>query len=83
MSWRLTVDGWQLDALPAPSQNLVTIGDGMQRPSAIAVRKISLQAAREHGPFRFRSNGVGERAMEVREVGNGSVSVVDAAPARF
>lgn len=35
------------------------------------------------GPFRFRSNGVGERAMEVREVGNNSVSVVDAAPARF
>jgi len=35
------------------------------------------------GPFRFRSNGVGERAMEVREVGNGSVSVVDAAPTRF
>jgi ABC-type branched-subunit amino acid transport system substrate-binding protein len=35
------------------------------------------------GPFRFRSNGVGERAMEVREVGNGSVGVVDAAPARF
>jgi branched-chain amino acid transport system substrate-binding protein len=35
------------------------------------------------GPFRFRSNGIGERAMEVREVGNGSVGVVDAAPARF
>jgi hypothetical protein len=35
------------------------------------------------GPFRFRANGVGERAMEVREVGSGSVSVVDAAPARF
>jgi outer membrane PBP1 activator LpoA protein len=35
------------------------------------------------GPFRFRSNGVGERAMEVREVGNGSVSVVDSAPTRF
>ncbi|HEY6816049.1 MAG TPA: penicillin-binding protein activator [Croceibacterium sp.] len=35
------------------------------------------------GPFRFRSNGIGERAMEVREVGNGAVSVVDAAPARF
>jgi len=35
------------------------------------------------GPFRFHDNGVGERAMEVREVGNGSVSVVDAAPARF
>lgn len=35
------------------------------------------------GPFRFRSNGIGERAMEVREVGNGTVSVVDAAPTRF
>ncbi|HEU4652217.1 MAG TPA: penicillin-binding protein activator, partial [Croceibacterium sp.] len=35
------------------------------------------------GPFRFRSNGVGERAMEVREVGNGTVNVVDPAPARF
>jgi branched-chain amino acid transport system substrate-binding protein len=35
------------------------------------------------GPFRFHSNGVGERAMEVREVGNRAVSVVDAAPARF
>ena len=35
------------------------------------------------GPFRFGSNGVGERAMEVREVGNGAVSVVDAAPTRF
>lgn len=35
------------------------------------------------GPFRFRSDGVGERAMEVRQVGNGTISVVDAAPARF
>jgi branched-chain amino acid transport system substrate-binding protein len=35
------------------------------------------------GPFRFRSNGIGERAMEVRQVGNGIVSVVDAAPTRF
>jgi len=35
------------------------------------------------GPFRFRSNGVAERAMEVREVGNGAVSVVDEAPTRF
>jgi branched-chain amino acid transport system substrate-binding protein len=35
------------------------------------------------GPFRFRSNGVGERAMEVRQVGNGSISVVDPAPTRF
>ena len=35
------------------------------------------------GPFRFGSTGVGERAMEVREVGNGAISVVDAAPTRF
>lgn len=35
------------------------------------------------GPFRFRANGVGERAMEVRQVGNGTVTVVDAAPTRF
>ena len=35
------------------------------------------------GPFRFRSNGLGERAMEVRQIGNGSVSVVDPAPTRF
>lgn len=35
------------------------------------------------GPFRFRNNGVGERAMEVRRVGNGSISVVDPAPQRF
>lgn len=35
------------------------------------------------GPFRFRSNGVGERAMEVRQVGNDTVSVVDPAPTRF
>jgi hypothetical protein len=35
------------------------------------------------GPFRFRSTGVGERAMEVRQVGNGTVSVVDPAPTRF
>jgi branched-chain amino acid transport system substrate-binding protein len=35
------------------------------------------------GPFRFRDNGVGERAMEVRQVGNGAISVVDPAPARF
>ena len=35
------------------------------------------------GPFRFRSNGVGERAMEVREVGNGTISVIDAAPSQF
>jgi branched-chain amino acid transport system substrate-binding protein len=35
------------------------------------------------GPFRFRSNGIAERAMEVRQVGNGSISVVDPAPTRF
>jgi hypothetical protein len=35
------------------------------------------------GPFRFRSNGVGERAMEVRQVGNRTISVVDPAPTRF
>ncbi len=35
------------------------------------------------GPFRFLSNGVGQRAMEVRQIGNGSVSVVDPAPTRF
>jgi ABC-type branched-subunit amino acid transport system substrate-binding protein len=35
------------------------------------------------GPFRFLSNGIGERAMEVRQVGNGTISVVDPAPARF
>jgi ABC-type branched-subunit amino acid transport system substrate-binding protein len=35
------------------------------------------------GPFRFTSGGVGERAMEVRQVGAGTISVVDAAPARF
>lgn len=35
------------------------------------------------GPFRFLSRGVGQRAMEVRQIGNGSVSVVDPAPERF
>lgn len=35
------------------------------------------------GPFRFRSTGVGERAFEVREVGDGDTSVVDAAPRSF
>ena len=35
------------------------------------------------GPFRFRDNGVGERAMEVRQIGNGAVNVVDPAPTRF
>ena len=35
------------------------------------------------GAFRFGRNGMGERAFEVREVRNGSVVVVDNAPARF
>ena len=35
------------------------------------------------GPFRFRSNGTGERALEVRQVNNGKFSVVDPAPPRF
>lgn len=35
------------------------------------------------GPFRFSANGIGERAMEVRAVGNGSVTVVSAAPSSF
>jgi len=35
------------------------------------------------GPFRFRSTGVGERSMEVRQVGNGAVSVVSPAPTQF
>ncbi len=35
------------------------------------------------GPFRFQPSGVGERAMEVRKVGNGAVTVVSPAPARF
>lgn len=35
------------------------------------------------GVFRFRSDGVAERAMEVREVQAGTVKVVSPAPARF
>lgn len=35
------------------------------------------------GPFRFRRNGVVERAFEVREIRNGQVVVVDPAPNRF
>ena len=35
------------------------------------------------GPFRFGSNGVAERAMEVRQVRQGEVVIVDAAPNRF
>ncbi len=35
------------------------------------------------GPFRFTRRGVGERAMEVRQVGSGTVTVIDPAPQRF
>lgn len=35
------------------------------------------------GPFRFRRGGVAERAMEVRQVGTGTVTVADPAPTRF
>jgi len=35
------------------------------------------------GPFRFLRSGVGERAMEVRQIGNGAITVVDPAPTRF
>jgi len=35
------------------------------------------------GPFRFLPTGVAERAMEVRQVGNGTVTVVSPAPTRF
>jgi ABC-type branched-subunit amino acid transport system substrate-binding protein len=35
------------------------------------------------GPFRFRRSGLGERAMEVRQIGNGTISVVDPAPTKF
>ncbi len=35
------------------------------------------------GPFRFRSNGVVERAMEVRQVRSSGVVVIDNAPTRF
>ena len=35
------------------------------------------------GPFRFQRNGVVERAMEVRRVANGDVSVASAAPKGF
>lgn len=35
------------------------------------------------GAFRFRPNGTAERAMEVRQVGNGTVTVVSPAPAQF
>jgi branched-chain amino acid transport system substrate-binding protein len=35
------------------------------------------------GPIRFQANGLGERAMEVRQVGNGAFTVVDPAPSGF
>lgn len=35
------------------------------------------------GPFRFTPSGLGERAMEVRQVNAGAVAVVDPAPAKF
>ncbi|MFC4255773.1 ABC transporter substrate-binding protein [Altererythrobacter xixiisoli] len=35
------------------------------------------------GPFRFLRSGIAERAMEVRRVGNGAISVVDGAPTQF
>lgn len=35
------------------------------------------------GPFRFMSNGVGQRAFEIRQVGNGAFTVVDPAPTGF
>ena len=35
------------------------------------------------GPFRFRRNGVVERAMEVRKVQGGSFTTVSAAPTGF
>ena len=35
------------------------------------------------GLLRFTSNGLGERAMEVRQVNNGSISTLDAAPGGF
>ncbi len=35
------------------------------------------------GAIRFHSNGIGERAMEVRQVGNGVFTVVDPAPSGF
>jgi len=35
------------------------------------------------GAFRFSADGVVERAMEVREVGDGTITTVSAAPSRF
>jgi branched-chain amino acid transport system substrate-binding protein len=35
------------------------------------------------GAFRFRPDGIAERAMEVRQVGAGTVTVVSPAPTQF
>lgn len=35
------------------------------------------------GPFRFMPSGIGERAMEVRQVSNGTIQVVSPAPTKF
>jgi len=35
------------------------------------------------GAFRFRTDGIAERAMEVRQVGAGTVTVVSPAPTQF
>ncbi len=35
------------------------------------------------GPFRFLSNGIGQRAFEVRQVGRDTITVVDPAPSGF
>ena len=35
------------------------------------------------GPIRFRTNGLGERTMEVRQIGNGAFTVVSPAPRDF
>jgi hypothetical protein len=35
------------------------------------------------GPFRFRRSGLGDRAMEVRQINNGAIAVVDPAPTKF
>lgn len=35
------------------------------------------------GPIRFRSNGIGQRSMEVRQVNQGTFATVDAAPTEF
>lgn len=35
------------------------------------------------GAFRFRTNGIGERAFEVRQIGNGAFTIVDPAPSGF